>query len=90
MTLNNVDERITGEGKASQEWQEEPTTDQQLLALAATYVPGSAEEKALVRKIDRRIIVCLLFYCGLTKADLAAASDMGSLYLVIPRPSQHW
>lgn len=31
----------------------------QLVALAQEYVPGSAEEKALLWKLDRRILVCL-------------------------------
>ena len=29
------------------------------VALASTYVPGSEEEKRLVRKIDRRLVPCI-------------------------------
>ena len=50
--------------KASQEWHESETLpsmvelDQStILALASQYVPGSQEEKRLLRKLDMRIIV---------------------------------
>jgi hypothetical protein len=45
------------------EWREHndelPTVDPSVLALAASYQPGSEAEKALVRKIDRRIVPCI-------------------------------
>jgi len=47
------------EHKASQEWHEHDQ-EQDIVALAATYVPGSAEEKAFLKKIDRRIIVSFM------------------------------
>lgn len=50
--------------KASQEWHERETLpamvelDQStILALASQYVPGSREERALLRKLDMRVIV---------------------------------
>ena len=30
-----------------------------IIALAATYTPGSEEERRLVRKIDRRLVPCI-------------------------------
>jgi hypothetical protein len=35
------------------------TVHPNLLALASAYTPGSEAEKALVRKIDRRIVPCI-------------------------------
>lgn len=39
--------------------QQVATVDPNLLALASAYTPGSEAEKALVRKIDRRIVPCI-------------------------------
>lgn len=45
------------------EWREHndepPMVDPSVLSLAASYQPGSEAEKALVRKIDRRIVPCI-------------------------------
>lgn len=38
------------------------SVDLNAVAMAASYVPGTAAEKALVWKIDKHIIVSLLFY----------------------------
>lgn len=46
--------------KEAHEWREDDSsTDPNIVALAASYVPGSAEEKAFLWKIDKRIVVSL-------------------------------
>jgi MFS family permease len=60
--------------KPSQEWHESESPEMveldqsTILALASQYVPGSREEKALLRKIDMRLIVSAvdLTQCALT------------------------
>lgn len=49
--------------KRSQDYIEDSgSIDLNAIALAAQYVPGSDEEKALVWKIDKHIIVSFLVY----------------------------
>ena len=44
--------------KTSSEWHvHDDAPDPNVLALAASYTPGSEEEKKFLRRIDRRIIV---------------------------------
>jgi hypothetical protein len=50
MAAHHLDE------KSAQEW-EESVDHTTAIALAASYVPGSPEEKRLLRKLDFRIIV---------------------------------
>lgn len=50
MTSHHLDE------KSAQEW-EESIDHTTAISLAASYVPGSPEEKRLLRKLDFRIIV---------------------------------
>lgn len=47
------------EMKQEHEWTEEAevSQDKRIQAYANAYVPGSDEEKAFVRKIDKRIVV---------------------------------
>jgi hypothetical protein len=45
--------------KDAHEWREESSVDPNVVALASSYVPGSPEEKALVRKIDLHIVVSI-------------------------------
>lgn len=53
---HHIDERIDHDAKLSQEWREDNGIDPSAIAFIADYVPGSAEEKAFVRKIDKRIL----------------------------------
>ncbi|ORY26022.1 MFS transporter [Naematelia encephala] len=58
--------------KNNEEWHEgEDTVDPAILELAAQYVPGSDAEKALVRKIDKRIIPCIWGLYTLSYLDRA-------------------
>ncbi|WRT70740.1 uncharacterized protein IL334_007738 [Kwoniella shivajii] len=58
--------------KHADEWHEQDEIlDQDVVALAATYVPGSDAEKALVRKIDKRIIPCIWVLYTLSYLDRA-------------------
>lgn len=45
--------------------------DTNLVALAAQYVPGSAAEKAFLKKIDRRIVPCIWALYTLSYLDRA-------------------
>lgn len=46
------------------------------LALAASYVPDSEEEKRLLRKIDRRLVPCIWgLYSASTFAQTVAPTD---------------
>ena len=63
--------------KKEQEWQEYPIAtnnadpDVNTVALAAQYVPGSQEERAFVRKIDKRIVPCIWGLYTLSYIDRA-------------------
>ncbi|WWC72620.1 uncharacterized protein I206_106582 [Kwoniella pini CBS 10737] len=58
--------------KKADEWHEQDEIlNQDAVALAATYVPGSAAEKALVRRIDKRIIPCIWVLYTLSYLDRA-------------------
>ncbi|KAK6906561.1 nicotinamide mononucleotide permease [Kwoniella mangroviensis CBS 10435] len=58
--------------KKVDEWHEnDEILDQDAVALAATYTPGSDAEKALVRKIDKRIIPCIWILYTLSYLDRA-------------------
>ncbi|WWD07294.1 hypothetical protein V865_005391 [Kwoniella europaea PYCC6329] len=58
--------------KKVDEWHEnDEILDQDAVALAATYTPGSDAEKALVRKIDKRIIPCIWVLYTLSYLDRA-------------------
>ena len=54
----HVDDRLDHDEKLSHEWRENDDggLDPNAVAFIADYVPGSAEEKAFVRKIDKRIL----------------------------------
>lgn len=59
--------------KGSIEWREHDpnAVNPDLVNLAATYVPGSDEEKAFVRKIDRHIIPTIWALYTLSYLDRA-------------------
>ncbi|WVR08625.1 hypothetical protein IAU60_005680 [Kwoniella sp. DSM 27419] len=57
--------------KKEDSWHEEDADLNDPVALARTYTPGSAEEKALVRKIDKRIIPCIWVLYTLSYLDRA-------------------
>ncbi|WVF68217.1 hypothetical protein IAT40_002982 [Kwoniella sp. CBS 6097] len=58
--------------KKEDEWHEQDDVlEQDAVALAATYTPGSDAEKALVRKIDKRIIPCIWVLYTLSYLDRA-------------------
>lgn len=53
-----------GEQKHNNEWRDgTPTGENNAIALAATYVPGTEEERKLLRKIDFRIVVSIARTC---------------------------
>lgn len=58
MSLDQAREVLGNNEKDSVEYREDndALANNDILALAATYVPGSDAEKAFVRKIDRHII----------------------------------
>ncbi|CAI7602804.1 unnamed protein product [Penicillium manginii] len=73
MAAHHLDE------KSAQEW-EESIDHTTAIALAASYVPGSPEEKRLLRKLDFRIIPCcwVLFVLGyLDRANIGNAKTGG-------------
>ncbi|OCF43599.1 hypothetical protein I317_02490 [Kwoniella heveanensis CBS 569] len=59
------------QAKKEDEWHEQDDVEQDAIALAATYTPGSDAEKALVRKIDKRIIPCIWILYTLSYLDRA-------------------
>ncbi|WWC92340.1 uncharacterized protein L201_007295 [Kwoniella dendrophila CBS 6074] len=68
----SIHQDIDTQHKKVDEWHEkEEVLDQDAVALAATYTPGSAEEKALVWKIDKRIIPCIWILYTLSYLDRA-------------------
>ncbi len=68
-----VNDRTPGEKpKIAEEWHESHDgTDINAVALAAQYVPGSAAEKKLLGKIDRRIVPCIWGLYTLSYLDRA-------------------
>jgi hypothetical protein len=77
--------------KASQEWQERETLPPMaeldrttLLALASQYVPGSREEKRLLRKLDLRVIVSIIGLLLGSITDTYKALRMGSFCHGLP------
>ena len=62
-----------GHEKLSQEWREhdEAAVDPNIVALVASYVPGSEEEKRFVRRIDKRIIPTIWALYTLSYLDRA-------------------
>ncbi|WVW80803.1 hypothetical protein I302_102790 [Kwoniella bestiolae CBS 10118] len=65
-------EHLDAGPKKVDEWHEnDEILDQDAVALASQYVPGSAEEKAFVRKIDKRIIPCIWVLYTLSYLDRA-------------------
>ncbi|WWC65223.1 uncharacterized protein I303_107837 [Kwoniella dejecticola CBS 10117] len=58
--------------KKADEWHEQDEVlNQDAVELAAQYVPGSAAEKAFVRKIDKRIVPCIWVLYTLSYLDRA-------------------
>lgn len=60
----------------------------QLVALAQEYVPGSKEEKALLWKLDRRILVGAVSRCLLQKLN-GLAMCMVALRAQLSRPIEY-
>jgi len=55
--IERVDSTLDNNEKLSHEWREgDNALDPNAVAFIADYVPGSPEEKAFVRKIDKRIL----------------------------------
>ncbi|WVQ85806.1 hypothetical protein IAT38_007974 [Cryptococcus sp. DSM 104549] len=86
--------------KKAEEWHEndDPLKDKDIVQLAAEYVPGSDAEKALLKKIDRRLLPCIwglytLSYLdranignaktGGLEADFAMTSQQYSIVLLV-------
>jgi hypothetical protein len=57
-TAQPLNNNLDNDEKLSQEWREHEDNglDPNAIAFIADYVPGSPEEKAFVRKIDKRIL----------------------------------
>lgn len=55
-------EHVTETVNSNQEWQNDKSTldQEQARQLAVQYDPNSPEERALVRKLDWRLVVCRL------------------------------
>ena len=64
--------RDHNEDKGSVEWREDQNgVNPDLANFVSTYVPGSPEEKAFVRKIDRRILPTIWVLYTLSYLDRA-------------------
>ena len=74
--------------KLSQDYVEDTgSVDLNAVALAAQYVPGSAAEKAFVRRIDKRIIVSLSHLAKSSRLTLSPLSGSCTLYHTLIEPT---
>lgn len=78
------------DGKATNEWNELKIDNDPASRAIGDYQPGSAAEKKLLRKLDSRIIVCVLQAIQNSMLIQLQALCMVSLPSRLSRSSEYW
>ena len=96
--MSHISGAFEPDHKMSHEWKDRDgsvvdgaiTADPNTVALAASYKPDTPEEKALIWKIDKRIVVSQHSLVHPRRITDVLALHLGSLYPILSGSCEHW